>query len=122
MSIPNFHCFLMTAGSGIQDWKPHLCQGSILPYDTTFKETILHEHDLLVFHWCSQSFPYIFVDNDDMAAAVDNACDHNCVIQSNLNHLKWQCWFGQKMFVVLVHGESGNMMGCFGMCLCWKTQ
>jgi len=29
-----------TTSSGIQDWKPSLCQGSILLYNTTFEEAI----------------------------------------------------------------------------------
>ena len=38
MSIPSFHWFPMTPSSRIQDWKPHVCQGSILPYDATSKK------------------------------------------------------------------------------------
>ena len=43
----------------------------------------LHEHDLLMFHWCLKSFPICLADNDDLTAAVDDACNYNCVIQSH---------------------------------------
>jgi len=78
MSIPSFCWFLMTSGSGIQDWKPHLCQGSILPYTWSSKKLSNKFLDLMksLHSWhpfchpttsgqspcCTPSFPHLNVE------------------------------------------------------------
>src|SRR5882672_7654316 len=63
----------------------------------------LHKQYLLMFHRSSKSFPYVPSNDNDLTAAVEDSCNRNCAIQGDLNCLKWQCQFGQKLFVIDIH-------------------
>jgi len=74
-----------------------------------------------VFHWCFQSFPYVFADNDDLAATVDDARDCNHVIQSNLNHPEVAVLVWPKNVRGACPLRKWQHDGRFGLCLCWQS-
>src|SRR5882672_924213 len=62
-----------------------------------------HKHYLLMSHRRSKSFPYVPSNDNDLTAAVDDSRNRNCAVQGDLNRPKWQCRFGQKLFVIDIH-------------------